>query len=79
MLPIVFDLPVMDGYELANQFRSRPMLAETRLIAITGYGQQVDRRRTADSGFAAHLVKPVDLDRLNVVLEGVAAGKEAPD
>jgi CheY-like chemotaxis protein len=41
-----------------------PELAQTRLIAVTGYGQESDRRRALEAGFDEHLVKPIDLDRL---------------
>ncbi|HLL23423.1 MAG TPA: ATP-binding protein [Kofleriaceae bacterium] len=52
-------LPVMDGFELAKELRSRlPLL---KLIAITGYGQANDRERTRAAGFHAHLVKPVSI------------------
>jgi CheY-like chemotaxis protein len=57
-------LPVMDGFEVARRLRARPLARELQLIAITGYGQQVDRERTLREGFRAHLVKPVDLDAL---------------
>ncbi len=54
-------LPVMDGYELARRLHELPEAAHTQLIAVTGYGQDKDRRRSAEAGFARHLVKPVDL------------------
>jgi signal transduction histidine kinase len=64
-------LPVMDGYELARRLR---MLQEPdgalRLVAITGYGQEEDRRRSEQAGFVLHLVKPVDIDVLSQVIEG---------
>jgi CheY-like chemotaxis protein len=53
-------LPVMDGYEVARRLRQLDG-SRMRLVAVTGYGQESDRRRAADAGFAAHLVKPVDL------------------
>ena len=49
------------GYELAAHLRKLPGLADLRLIAITGYGQESDRQRTREAGFHHHLVKPVDL------------------
>ena len=52
-------LPGLDGYEVARAVRARPGGKETLLIAITGYGQAEDRRRSTDAGFDAHLVKPV--------------------
>ncbi|MBI2877708.1 MAG: response regulator [Candidatus Tectomicrobia bacterium] len=60
-------LPRMDGYEVARRLRQHDSLARTILIAITGYGQEEDRQRSEEVGFAHHLVKPVasaDLLRL---------------
>ena len=58
-------LPVMDGYELARLLRQSDQLSqELRLIAVTGYGQDGDRRRSEEAGFDAHLVKPVKADEL---------------
>ncbi len=57
-------LPGMDGFQVARQLRQLPGLAQTRLIAITGYGQESDRRATAEAGFELHLTKPVDPDEL---------------
>ena len=59
-------LPVMDGYELARRLRQGPRAM--RLIALTGYAQESDRRRAAEAGFDAHLVKPVGLATLEAVL-----------
>jgi PAS domain S-box-containing protein len=61
-------LPVMDGYELARRFAEHPQLRAMKLIAVTGYGQTRDQSASKDAGFAAHLVKPVDLDDLHAVL-----------
>jgi signal transduction histidine kinase len=61
-------LPVMDGYELVRRLRADAGLASIRLIAVTGYGQESDRRRALEAGFDEHLVKPVDLDRLQSML-----------
>ena len=52
-------MPKMDGYEVARQLRLQPGSRRVTLIALTGWGQQQDRDRTADAGFDAHLVKPV--------------------
>ena len=63
-------LPVMDGYEVAEQIAAarrgerRPVL-----VAVTGYGQLSDRERSRAAGFDAHVVKPVDVPRLLQVLE----------
>ncbi len=63
-------LPGMDGYEVASRLRATPGLAGLRLVAVTGYGQESDRRRARLAGFDHHLVKPVDLDRLRALLAG---------
>lgn len=60
-------MPDMDGYEVARRLRRLPELNHTTLVALTGWGQAADRRRTADAGFHHHLVKPAEpeiLDRL---------------
>jgi signal transduction histidine kinase len=63
-------LPDMNGYEVALQLReqTREWRTGIRLIAMTGYGTPADRARTADVGFAEHLVKPVDPDVLKPLL-----------
>jgi CheY-like chemotaxis protein len=43
-----------------------------RLVAISGYGQPLDRKRAQAAGFDAHLVKPVDTDQLRMILAGLA-------
>jgi CheY-like chemotaxis protein len=55
-------LPGIDGYEVARRLRDRG--SNARLIALSGYGQPEHVRRAQDAGFDAHLVKPVDLQRL---------------
>src|SRR5262249_50305150 len=57
-------LPGMDGYELAQSIRKRPGTESIVLIALTGYGQDEDRRGSHEAGFDHHLVKPVDPDAL---------------
>jgi signal transduction histidine kinase/CheY-like chemotaxis protein len=61
-------LPDMDGYELARRLRSR-VDPSVRFIAVTGYGQPSDRQRSKEAGFDEHVVKPVDLDALQGILE----------
>ena len=51
-------LPDVDGYEVARSLRAR-LGHHVQLVALTGYGQETDRRRSAEAGFDAHLVKPV--------------------
>jgi PAS domain S-box-containing protein len=54
-------MPGMDGYEVAHRLRKSPGLEKTVLVALTGWGQEEDRRRTAEAGFDHHLVKPAEL------------------
>ncbi|HMF44874.1 MAG TPA: PAS domain S-box protein [Polyangia bacterium] len=65
-------LPVMDGYALGRELRSRLGSASPILIALTGYGQEQDRRRSEEAGFASHLVKPVDGRKLISVVDELA-------
>ncbi|HEV3303672.1 MAG TPA: ATP-binding protein [Planctomycetaceae bacterium] len=66
-------MPRMDGFEVARRMRNDPALKDVFLVALTGYGQDEDRRHSQKSGFNAHLVKPVLLDHLRGVLENAAA------
>ena len=66
-------MPRMDGFEVARRMRNDPALKDVFLVALTGYGQDEDRRHSQKSGFNAHLVKPVLLDNLRDVLENAAA------
>ena len=66
---VVLDIgmPGLTGYDVARRLRATPGFRHTVLVAVTGWGQAEDRRRTAEAGFDHHLVKPVDpavLDRL---------------
>lgn len=61
-------LPAMDGYELARRLREKPAWCEVRLIAVTGYGQSSDRKRSLEAGFDHHLVKPIGLAALQQVI-----------
>jgi len=61
-------LPKLDGYSVAQRLRQQASLAKTVLIAMTGYGQEEDRRRTREAGFHHHLVKPVDVEELERLL-----------
>ena len=63
-------LPAMDGYELVGRLRATGALASSaRVLAVTGYGQDADRRRAKEAGFDEHLVKPVTLEALSRALK----------
>lgn len=61
-------LPIMDGYELARRIRTRQEGDRILLIAVTGYGQEEDRRKSRDAGFDYHLTKPAELSRIQELL-----------
>jgi CheY-like chemotaxis protein len=65
-------MPAMDGYEVARRLRQQPGLEKVVLAALTGWGQQEDRRRTAEAGFNHHLVKPPDPKVLEELLASLA-------
>jgi PAS domain S-box-containing protein len=62
-------MPGLDGFAVASAVRAVPEWRDIRLIAITGWGQQEDRRRTTAAGFDGHLVKPVALDAVTTLLD----------
>ena len=64
-------MPDMDGYTLARKLREDPRLQNTRLIALTGYGQESDRAKSAEAGFDHHLVKPVSYQQLKDLLSQI--------
>jgi signal transduction histidine kinase/CheY-like chemotaxis protein len=66
-------LPGMDGYELARRLRALPGGADCRLIALTGYGHELDRARALQAGFDEHLTKPVEIAALEAMIAGPCA------
>ena len=70
-------MPDVDGFEVARRIRAMPRGRDVLLVALTGWGQADDRRRTADAGFDEHLTKPVDTERLADMLAS-AGGRHDP-
>lgn len=68
---VVLDLgmPRLNGYEACERIRAQPWGQDLRLVAVSGWGQQDDRRRSMEAGFDAHLVKPVAPEELLALLE----------
>jgi len=69
------DLPKMNGLDVARRLRTGWPIRPPLLIATTGFGQEEDRRRTAEAGFDHHLVKPIDPQVLRSLLASLDAGK----
>jgi len=61
-------MPGMDGYEVVRRIREIKQGRELLVIALTGWGQEEDRRKSREAGFDYHLTKPVDIGRLQSLL-----------
>lgn len=68
-------LPGMSGFEVAAELRRDPATRSAKLIAVTGYGRDEDRRRSREAGFDLHLTKPVDPAQLRALLEERRGGR----
>lgn len=55
-------LPVIDGYTVAQELRNNPMLAEVPIVAVTSYAMAGDRERTLEAGCTGYIEKPIDPD-----------------
>ena len=62
-------LPKLNGYDLARRLRAAPETRNAILVAVTGWGQPGDRQRAKEAGFDEHMVKPVEMDRLQAILQ----------
>jgi CheY-like chemotaxis protein/two-component sensor histidine kinase len=69
-------LPKLNGYDVARRIRQQPWGRDVILVALTGWGQDEDRRRSTEAGFNFHLVKPVELSALEKLLAGMRATTE---
>jgi CheY-like chemotaxis protein len=61
-------MPGMDGHEVARRIRQLPEFRDITLIALSGWGQEEDRRRSKQAGFDYHLIKPADVNALQNLL-----------
>jgi PAS domain S-box-containing protein len=68
-------MPELNGYEVARRIRAEPWGREMTLVAVTGWGQEEDKRRAFEAGFDQHLTKPVDPDAIERLLLEIATGK----
>jgi PAS domain S-box-containing protein len=69
-------MPGMSGYEVARRLRERPETSETSIVAMTGWGQEEDRRRSKEAGFDHHLVKPLEPESLTDLLARTSRREE---
>jgi len=72
-------LPEIDGYEVARRLRRQPGFEDVILIAVSGYGQESDKQRSAEAGCDAHLVKPVEIGKIVAVLEALLGKRRSED
>ena len=70
-------MPRLNGYDACRQLRTLPGCGKALIVAMTGWGQQEDRKRSAEAGFDAHLVKPLDPQALRELLACVPAAQAA--
>lgn len=73
------NMPGMNGYEVAKRIRDNPPEHSFKLVALTGYGQEEDIKRTKEAGFDAHLVKPVEMKLLEGLLGQLGGGETVVD
>jgi PAS domain S-box-containing protein len=76
MVLLDIGLPGMDGYEVAKKLQELPVTRNAVLVAMTGYGQEEDKLRSMAAGFALHLVKPADPQRLRGLIEALPASRQ---
>jgi CheY-like chemotaxis protein len=70
-------MPEWDGFEVFSRMRAELALANTRIVALTGWGREEDRQRTRRAGFDAHLVKPADVKAIDAVLDETSEVRSA--
>jgi len=73
MVLLDIGMPGMDGYEVARRMRASPYSPNASLVALTGWGQDEDRKRVREAGFDHHLVKPADLGTLQSLITSIQA------
>jgi PAS domain S-box-containing protein len=72
------DMPTLDGFAVAARLREDPRFDRVPIVALTGLGQDVDRKRTRQAGFDEHVLKPVDYTALKRALELIRGSDERP-
>jgi len=72
-------LPDLNGYDAAREIRAQAGDELPTIIAISGWGQEQDKQRAAEAGFAWHLTKPIDLAQLQAILDSLSRAKRCSD
>jgi DNA-binding response OmpR family regulator len=70
-------LPKLDGYDACRAIRKHRLGRQPVVIALTGWGQEEDRRKSREAGFDSHLVKPVDYQALVTMIESLSPSRSA--
>jgi PAS domain S-box-containing protein len=78
LLLLDIGLPGLSGYEVCSRIRSRDWGRGIEIFALTGWGQEEDRRRTREAGFDGHLIKPVDPEKLHRLLSSLSRLRQRP-
>ena len=71
-------MPELSGYDVAHALRANPAGKDLTLVALTGWGQPEDRKRTCEAGFDHHLVKPADVETIRSICNGEGVPQAAP-
>jgi len=72
-------MPLMSGYEVAHALRADPSTAQSVLVAVSGWGQEADKKRTRAAGFRHHFVKPITEEVLRTMLAEISASRNSPN
>jgi CheY-like chemotaxis protein len=70
-------LPVLNGWDVARRIRAMPLPRRPLIVAVTGYGRDEDRQRSADTGIDFHLLKPADPQELLDLLQAIATNHQS--
>src|SRR6185295_10518517 len=76
MVLLDIGMPNMDGYEVARRLRAVQCTPRASIVALTGWGQEEDRKRASAAGFDHHLIKPADLGALQSLISSVRDSQE---
>jgi CheY-like chemotaxis protein len=73
LMVLDLSMPGMDGFTLARAIRQRPGLEKVLMVALSGFGRDIDRQHSKEAGFDLHLLKPVEFQELQRLLERAAS------